>query len=95
MSKRSPAILLVAGLLAVSCSGSPSSEACIQAAADQAFAEQQWQEEFEEHVLSDEALSENPDSSAARFDHDHSAEALFDARVTMIFAEAETRRRCG
>ncbi len=87
-----PAALL-AGTLVLSCS-SYSETACERAAVDQAFAEQQWQEELEEHVLSDEALADSPDSDAALYAHDHSAEALFSARVNMILAENKTRREC-
>lgn len=90
-----PAIFLVASLLVSSCSSSASSAACEQAAFGQVLAEQRWQEEFEEHILADEALTENPESNAALGEHDHSAEALLSARLDMILAEAETRRRCG
>jgi len=94
LSKSGPAIILVAGLLVSSCSSSTSSASCEQAALNQAIAEQAWQDEFEHHVLADEYLAENPDSSSALDDHDHSAEVLFSARVNMILAEAETRREC-
>lgn len=86
--------IALAGTLVLSCTSSPSTEACEQAAIDQAFAEQRWQEELEEHVLADEALSDDPDSESALNIHDHSADALFSTRVNMILAEAETRRRC-
>ncbi len=72
-----------------------SAQACEQTALNQALAEQRWQEEFEKHVLSDEALSDRPESSSALSDHDHSAEALFSARVDMILAENNTRQECG
>lgn len=91
---RSPAVLMAAGLLASSCSGDISVQACEQAALNQTIAEQAWQEELEQHVLADETLAGNPESSSALGDHDHSAEALFSARVNMILAEAETRREC-
>ena len=97
MSRRlvaSPAALIAAGLLASSCSGHMSATACEQAAVNQAIAEQTWQEEFHEHALLDEAVSEDPESGSAASDHNHSAEALFSARVNMILAEAETRREC-
>lgn len=85
---------MASGTLLVSCSGGSSTEACELAAAGQAHAEQLWQEEFEKHVLADEALSEHPDSISALFAHDHSAEALFSARVNMVLAEHKTRREC-
>ena len=71
-----------------------SAQVCEQAAVNQAIAEQASQGEFEQHVLADETLVGNPESSSALGDHDHSAEALFSARVDMILAEAETRREC-
>lgn len=96
LSKSRPAILLMAGLLLLSCSSStPSAARCEQAAISQAIAEQRWQEEFEKHNLAHDALAESPESSPALDEHDHSAEALFSARVDMILAEAETRRECG
>jgi len=90
----SPAAVLAAGLLALSCSGH-SAEECHQAAVNQAFAEQHWQEEFEAHEIAHDTLDDAPASGAALDKHDHSAEALFSARVDMILADAETRRRCG
>lgn len=94
LQKGIPAVILAAGISAVSCS-SLSETACEESAVIQALAEQRWQEEFEQHVLADEVLSGNPESNSAASDHDHSAEALFSARVDMILAEAETRRRRG
>lgn len=91
----SPVAAVVAGLFALSCSTGPSAEACQQAAVEQAFAEQHWQEEFEQHEQAHEALVEDPQSSAALDEHDHSADSLFSARVDMILAEAEKHRRCG
>lgn len=90
-------VALATGLLIFSCSSSPSaqSEACEQSAFLQALAEQRWQEELEQHVLADEAVADDPDSQSALSGHDHSADALFSARVDMILAEAETRKRCG
>jgi len=88
-----PAVILAVGMLALSCSSSSAAD-CERAAADQAFAEQRWQDEFQEHALADEAVSENPDSSSALTEHDHSSEALFSARVEMILAENKTRREC-
>lgn len=93
LQKGIPAVILAAGISAVSCS-SFSETACEEAAVVQALAEQRWQEEFEEHALADEALFDSPGSHEALDDHDHSAEALFGARVDMILAEAETRREC-
>ncbi|WP_420433707.1 hypothetical protein [Candidatus Poriferisocius sp.] len=61
----------------------------------QAHAEQRWQEEFERHLLADEAYLHNPGSSSALADHDHSAEMLLSVRADMIAAEAETRNKCG
>lgn len=83
-----------AALVITACTGS-SGIGCEQAAIGQALAEQRWQEELEEHVLADEALLHSPGSDDALDDHDHSAEALFGARVDMILADAETRRECG
>ena len=86
-------ILIFFGVVAA-CS-SPPTDGCEQAAIEQALAEDQWTQLFEEHAQAHEALSDNPESEAVHEAHDHSAEMLFDARVNMIFAEAETRRRCG
>ena len=94
LQKGIPAVILAAGISAVSCS-SFSETACEESAVVQALAEQRWQEEFEKHNLTHDALAESPESSPALDEHDHSAEALFSARVSMILAEAKTRRECG
>lgn len=88
-----PAVVVAAGMLALSCSP-PSEAGCEQAAIEQASAELRWQDEFQEHALADEAVADNPESSSAVAEHDHSSEALFSARVNMILAEADTRRKC-
>ncbi|MDE0117633.1 MAG: hypothetical protein OXT07_13580 [bacterium] len=44
--------------------------------------------------MADEAVADNPESSSAVAEHDHSSEALFSARVNMILAEADTCRKC-
>lgn len=87
------AVLLVAAL-AGACTSS-AAESCESAAFAQAAAEEQWAELLEEHVHADEVLATNPTSQDALAAHDDSADRLFDARVTMILAEAETRARCG
>lgn len=96
----------VAAALAVSCSSpSPQSAACRQAAEDQVFAEQHWARLIEQHVHDghvhddhahdDAALSEDAGSTAAVTAHNESAGRLLGARLDVIVAEAETRRRCG
>lgn len=82
-------------LCAVAACSSPSADGCKQAAIEQAFAEDQWTQLFEEHAQAHESLSSNPESEAIHEAHDYLAEMQFDARVEMIVAESETRRQCG
>ena len=85
MSVRLVGIVAVATVLAGGCSSSPSTEACREAAEDQAFAEQRWGEKIEQHNVAHEL------GDAV---HDESAGEILGARVEMILAEAETRRSC-
>lgn len=86
----------VAGILAVSCSSpDPQSALCEQAAISQADAEQRWIALLEQHADLDAALAEEPESPASQLAHDQSAALTAGARVDVIMAEAETRRRCG
>lgn len=94
MVRAAAAAAAVVAVIAVACS-SPSAEVCDTAAVAQAAAEERWTELLEEHMAADEALQDNPMSRDAHAAHDDSASRLFDARVTMILAEAETRARCG
>ena len=70
-------------LTIASCSTSGGSDACANAAVQQATAEQTYGGAIESH------------EAAHASGGDHSDQDVFDARVAMILAEAETRRKCG
>lgn len=77
------AAAIAAALIVASCSPSDGAEACANAAVQQATAEQAYGGAIESH------------EAAHASGEDHSDDEIFNARVTMILAEAETRRHCG
>lgn len=97
--------VVVVVALAVSCSSEVSTEMCEEAATAQAIAEARWGEEIEAHLRIDADLSAAAEMlfeegkpsrvAAAEAEHYESAERMLGARVEVILAEAETRRRCG
>ncbi|WP_419842846.1 hypothetical protein [Candidatus Poriferisodalis sp.] len=77
------AALLTSALAIAGCSAVEPSAACANAAVRQAAAERAYGTSVEAH------------EAAHAAGEDHTDEDIFDARVTMILAEAETRRHCG
>ena len=81
-SRRLTAMPVIA-LAGAACSSAGPSTACANAALQQALAEQGYGSAVEAHEAAHESGEEHSDSE------------IFDARVAMILAEAETRRQCG
>lgn len=76
--------MILALMPLISCAQTPAeSQACADAAVQQALAEQAYGTAVESHEAAH-------DSGV-----DHSDGEIFDARVAMIVAEAETRHQCG
>ncbi len=76
-------VMLSSSAMLVACSASGPSAACANAAVQQAAAERAYGTSVEAH------------EAAHAAGEDHTDGDVFDARVAMILAEAETRRLCG
>ena len=81
--KASIAAAVAAALMMASCSTFRDVAACENAAVQQALAERAYGSAVDAH------------EAAHKSGEEHSDSEIFDARVTMILTEAETRQQCG